>query len=179
MIATLTIVVGCASGRADLHSLVGRAPVTRPIASTGGHVPAPDVVARDRDELLEVLDSIHSHYSAQESRTTRVARWLLVTEIVDLAIGATSPALTRDPGSRLAISEVASGIGLVLAGLNAKLNLNAKADRLRGCTATLYHGASDIRIRYSDATIPQTDSAWARYVTFKDSLDFAIRASCD
>jgi hypothetical protein len=179
LIATLMVAVGCASsGSNDLHDLVSRTPITRTLVSTGGHVPAINVVARDRDELLGVLDSIHTHYAAREARTTRISRWLVVTEIVDLLLGAISPALTKEPDKRLAISEVSAGIALALSGLQAKLDLGRKSEVLRGCISTLYHGATDIRIRYSNATLPQTDSAWTHYIYFKDSLDRAIRVGC-
>jgi hypothetical protein len=143
-----------------------------------GHVPPIADVAADRDELIAVLDSLHSHYDRAARGSSRTARAVVIGALVAAAIGAASPAITDGDKAERKISQAAAAITGILAGISAELQLSKKSEAERLCTATLYHAVSDVRLRYSSLTLPTTDSAWTRYVAFKDSVDRAVRNDC-
>ncbi|HVZ47771.1 MAG TPA: hypothetical protein VG916_03235 [Gemmatimonadaceae bacterium] len=177
-IVPLVLLNACAARQSETDRLMAApSPALAPHAN-GGHVPPVADVAADRDEMLAVLDSMHAHFDREERRTTRLARVVVIGALVTGAAGAASPVFSNDNVVERKISQAAAAITGILAGIGTELQLTRKSESQRQCKATLYHAVSDVRLRYSSLTLPATDSAWNRYVAFKDSVDRAVRANC-
>ena len=178
LMSVMLLLNACASVQSDTQGvLVAPRPVFRPPPS-GGHVPAVEDVAADRDELLTVLDSLHSHVGKEERHTTKVAHLVTVGALVFGALGAITPVFSNGLATELKISQAASAITGVLAGIGTDLQLTKKSEAQRFCKSAIYNAMSDVRLRYSSLTLPTTDSSWWQYIAFKDSLDRSVRVSC-
>lgn len=176
--AAVLLLNACVSLQSDTQRLLAAPrPVFRP-PPNGGHVPPVEDVAADRDELLAVLDSLHSQVDASERHSTKVAHMVTIGALVIGAIGAVSPIFSAVESTERKISQAASALTGILAGVGTELQLSKAAEAKRVCKAAIYHSVSDVRLRYSSLTLPTTDSSWSHYIAFKDSVDRNIRANC-
>jgi hypothetical protein len=172
--------VGCASAgkTSEAERLMG---APKPITNAhllNGHVPSQEVVLADRDELMGVLDSLYAHYSKESKRATTTSRWVALSALVVGGIGAISPAIVDGDKAERKLSQIASFVTALLGGIATEYQLSRKSEAHKACTVALYHAVSDVRLRYSPATLPTSDTAWNRYVYFKDSVDRAVNINC-
>jgi len=179
LLAFALSVTACATAQNELEHLINAPRVTRPSVNLNGHVPPTEAVASDRDELLAVLDSMYKHYDKRARRTTSAARSFAIGALVIGTIGAISPAIIDGDRAERKLSQAASALTALLGGIATEYQMARKSESYRACVATLYHAVSDVRIRYSNATLPATDSTWFRYIIFKDSVDRAMRLTCE
>lgn len=174
----LALPTGCVTGQSEAERLMS---APRPAIAgnvLNGHVPSIAVVSSDRDELLGVLDSLYGHYTHEEKRASLTARLVAVGALIAGGAGASSSAIVRGDRAERQFSQIASATTGLLAGIATEFQLSSKSQARRGCVTALYHAVSDVRLRYSPATLPATDSAWVRYLSFKDSVDRTVNISC-
>lgn len=173
------IISACVRGPSEADRLLTvPEPVLQQGAAARGHAPSLALIESDRDETLKLLDSLYAHYSRDEQRVTSMSRAVALGALIVGAIGASSSALVDGDRAERKLSQGASALTALLAGLATEFQLSRKSEARKACTAALYNALSDVRIRYGNATLPATDSTWARYVLFKDSVDRAIHLNC-